>query len=71
MISKIYKSNLKIFKAWSRKGKKRDFKKELEEQAKKEKTKARLEAKRVNPNYSQSELRNRIKEHKRNKIKEQ
>ena len=65
MISKIYKSNLKIFKAWSRKGKKRDFKKELEEQTKKEKTKARLEAKRVNPNYTQAELRERIKKHKR------
>ena len=67
MISKIYKSNVKLFKAWSRKGKKRDFKKELEEQAKKEKTKARLEAERVNPNYSQSEIRERIKKHKRKK----
>ena len=67
MISKIYKSNLKLFKAWSRKGKKRDFKKELEEQAKKEKAKTRLEAKRVNPNYSQAEIKRRISENKRSK----
>ena len=65
MISKIYKSKIKLFEAWSRKGHKRDFKKELEEQAKKEKAKARLEAERVQPKYSQAEIRKRISEHKR------
>jgi len=65
MISKIYKSNLKLFKAWSRKGRKRDFKKELEEQSKQEMAKARLEAERVQPKYSQAEIRKRISEHKR------
>ncbi len=70
MISKIYKSNIKLFEAWSRKGHKRDFKKELKEQSEKEKAKAKLESKRVNPNYSQSEIAKRIKEHKRNKVKE-
>ena len=65
MISKIYKSNLKLFKAWSRKGHKRDFKKELEEQSKQEMAKARLEAERVQPKYSKAEIRKRISEHKR------
>ena len=67
MISKIYKSQIKLFKAWSRKGRKRDFKKEFKEQAEKERAKEKLNSQRVNPNYSQSELRKRIREHKRKK----
>ena len=67
MISKIYKSQIKLFKAWSRKGSKRDFKKEFIEHAEKERAKEKLNSQRVNPNYSQSELRKRIREHKRKK----
>ena len=66
MISKIYNSQIKLFKAWSRKGHKRDFKQELKEQAEKEKAKNKIDSQRVNPNYSQSEIRERIKKHKRN-----